>query len=53
MIMDYFQLLSASKRSSGNRVQEVGEISRGLKKMALELDAPVIAYAYLNRAIEQ
>jgi len=53
VIVDYLQLVSGGKGSRGNRVAEVGEISRGLKKMALEMDVPVIALAQLNRAIEQ
>ena len=53
VIVDYLQLVAGGKSSRGNRVQEVGEVSRGLKKMALELDVPVIALAQLNRAIEQ
>lgn len=52
IIVDYLQLVACNKGNRGNRVQEVGEISRGLKKMALELDVPVIALAQLNRSIE-
>ena len=47
------QLLSSSKKYSGQRVQEVGEISRDLKKLAMELSVPVIALAQLSRSVEQ
>ena len=53
VIVDYLQLIAGGKGTRGNRVAEVGEISRGLKKMALELDVPVLSLAQLNRAIEQ
>ena len=53
IIIDYLQLLSSSSKYSGQRVQEVGEISRDLKKLAMELDVPVIALAQLSRSVEQ
>jgi replicative DNA helicase len=52
LIIDYMQLMSASTRSE-NRVQEVSEISRGLKALARELEVPVIALSQLSRAPEQ
>lgn len=52
LIVDYLQLLHGTARRDGNRVQEVGEISGGLKMLARELDVPVLVGAQLNRAIE-
>ena len=52
VIIDYLQLISSSSKYSGNRQQEVSEISRSLKTMALELGVPVIALAQLSRAVE-
>ena len=53
IIVDYLQLVEVrTRRNGGTRAEEVGEITRGLKKMALELDIPVIALAQLNRSIE-
>ena len=51
VVVDYLQLVGTNSRG-GNRVVEVGQISRGLKSMAMELDVPVIALAQLNRQIE-
>ena len=53
IVIDYLQLLSSSSKYAGQRVQEVSEISRDIKKLAMELDVPVIALAQLSRSVEQ
>jgi replicative DNA helicase len=52
ILIDYLQLMQGSSRTRDNRVQEVSEISRGLKMLARDLDVPVIAAAQLSRAPE-
>lgn len=52
VIIDYLQLIQGGARYAGNRQQEVSEISRSLKTMALELKVPVIALAQLSRNVE-
>jgi len=52
LIVDYLQLLSGSSRRSDNRVQEITEITTGLKALAKELAVPIIALSQLSRQVE-
>lgn len=52
IVVDYLQLMSGSTRGSDNRVQEISEISRGLKAIARELNVPVLALSQLSRSVE-
>lgn len=52
VIIDYLQLMSGGKRSE-SRQQEISEISRSLKALAREIQAPVVALSQLSRAVEQ
>ncbi|MCI8576696.1 MAG: replicative DNA helicase [Lachnospiraceae bacterium] len=52
VIIDYLQLMSGSGKSGDNRQQEISEISRSLKALAREMNAPVIALSQLSRACE-
>ena len=53
LVVDYLQLLSGSARKGDNRVQELTEITTGLKALAKELNVPVIALSQLSRQVEQ
>lgn len=53
VIIDYLQLIDSSSKYSGSRQQEVSEISRSLKTMALELEVPVVALSQLSRSVEK
>jgi replicative DNA helicase len=52
IVVDHLHLVRASERYSGNRVQEIGEVTSGLKALAKELDCAVLALCQLNRGLE-
>ena len=52
MVVDYLQLLSGSGKASSNRVQEITEITTGLKALAKELNVPIMALSQLSRQVE-
>jgi replicative DNA helicase len=52
LVIDYLQLMSGRNNGGENRVQEISEISRGLKGLARELNIPVLALSQLSRAVE-
>jgi len=52
LIIDYLQLLTGSGKRNDNRVQEITEISMGLKTLAKELNIPIIALSQLSRQVE-
>jgi replicative DNA helicase len=53
LVVDYLQLLSASAKKGENRVQELTEITTGLKALAKELAVPIVALSQLSRQVEQ
>ncbi len=52
LIVDYIQLMQGSSKNAGNRVQEVTEITTGLKALAKELGIPIVALSQLSRQVE-
>ena len=53
IIVDYIQLMTTSSKRYDGRVQEISEITQGLKALAKELSVPVLALSHLSRAVEQ
>jgi replicative DNA helicase len=52
VVVDYLQLMAEGADSKANMTERVGEISRGLKKLAKDLDVPVLALSQLSREVE-
>nr|WP_255639468.1 DnaB-like helicase C-terminal domain-containing protein [Deinococcus betulae] len=52
LLIDYLQLIESGKGGNENRVQEVSAISRSLKKLAMELEIPIVVLSQLSRAVE-
>lgn len=52
IVIDYLQLVTGSTKYAGNRQQEIAEISRSLKTLAMELKVPIVALAQLSRSVE-
>src|SRR6478736_4927421 len=52
LVIDYIQLMTGSKKSGENRVQEVTQITTGLKALGKELGVPIIALSQLSRQVE-
>ena len=53
VVVDYIQLMRATNLKNEGRVQEISEITQGLKALAKELNVPVLALSQLSRAVEQ
>ena len=53
IVVDYIQLMRSNSNKIDNRVQEISEITQGLKALAKELSVPVLALSQLSRAVEQ
>jgi replicative DNA helicase len=53
IVVDYIQLMRSGRKMEFNRVQEISEITQGLKALAKELDVPVLALSQLSRQVEQ
>ena len=53
VVVDYIQLMRATSKKNDGRVQEISEITQGLKALAKELNVPVLALSQLSRAVEQ
>ena len=53
VVVDYIQLMRSASNRTDNRVQEISEITQGLKALAKELNVPILALSQLSRAVEQ